>query len=105
MVALGRRGELQLLGGLRRFGRLPSRDAVSVLVAERAGRVLGERVAVPLAVGGAEEGGDDFEVPLRDLEGLAPQVGEAEVDVELEKVDPGWALGHGKNVETGSDGI
>src|SRR5438552_11198860 len=79
---------------LRRPGRLPRRDAVPVLVAERAGCVLGEGVAVPLAVGGPDEGGHDVEVPVRHLEGLPPQVGEAEVDVELEEVDPGGSLRH-----------
>ena len=81
---------------LRRLGRLAGRNAVPVLVTERAGRVLGERVAVALPVRGPEECGDDFEVPVRDVEGLAPEVGEAEVDVELEQVDSGRALWHGE---------
>ncbi len=75
-----------------------------MLVAERAGCILGERVAVALPVRRPQERGDDVEIPVRHVEGLAPEVGEAEVDVELEKVDPGGALGHAKNVETGSDG-
>ena len=65
-----------------------------MVVAERARRVLGEGVAIALAVGGPHEGGDDVEVPLGDLGGLAPEVGQAEVDVELEQVDPGGLLGH-----------
>src|SRR5690242_21837800 len=76
-----------------------------MLVAERAGRVLGQRVAVALAVCGPEKGGDDLEVPLGHVEGLTPEIGEAEVDVELEEIDSGRALGHGKKVGTGSDGI
>jgi len=58
-----------------------------VLVAERTRRILGERVAVTFAVGRAEEGRDDFEVPLGDVGGLAPEVGEAEIDIELEKIE------------------
>ena len=61
--------------------------AVAVVGAERAGELLGQRVAVALAVGGAHEGGDDFERPFLDPGGLAPEVGEAKVDVELEQVD------------------
>ena len=52
-------------------------------------RLLGERVAVPLAVGGAHERGDDVEIPVLDVGCLTPEVGEAEVDVELQEVDPG----------------
>src|ERR1700741_1312545 len=104
MVALSRSGERWFLA-LRGLRRLARRDAVPVLVAERARRVLGERVAVALAVGRPEERGDDLEIPVGDVEGLPPEVGEAQVDVELEQVDSGRALGHGKNVETGSDGI
>ena len=58
-----------------------------MVVAERARRVLGEGIAVALAVRGPHEGGDDLEVPLGDVGSLAPEVGEAEVDVELEQVD------------------
>jgi deoxyribonuclease IV len=65
-----------------------------VLFTQTAGRVLGQRVAITLAVGRAHEGGDDLEVPLGDVAGLTPEVGEAKVDVELEEVDPGGALGH-----------
>src|SRR5882672_11676064 len=69
---------LVVLGRLRPAGR----DPVPVVVAERARQILGEGVAVPLAVRGPHEGGDDVEVPLRDVGGLAPEVGQAEVDVE-----------------------
>ena len=55
-------------------------------------RVLGQRVAVALPVGGAHERGDDLEVPLGDLGRLRPEVGEPEVDVELEELDPAWSL-------------
>ena len=51
------------------------------------GRVLGQRVAVALAVGGAHEGADDLEVPLGDVVRLAPEIGETDVDVELQQVD------------------
>jgi deoxyribonuclease IV len=66
-----------------------------VVVAQRAGIVLGQNVAIPLAVGGAHEGRDDVEIPLADVGRLTPEVGQAEVDVELQQVDSGWALGHG----------
>jgi deoxyribonuclease IV len=66
-----------------------------VIAAERAGRILGERVAVPLAVGSAKEGRDDVQVPLVDAASLAPEVGEPEIDVELEELDPRGSLGHG----------
>src|SRR5688500_15700383 len=75
-------------------GLTARRDPVAVIVAERARSVLGQRVAVALAVGGAHERGDDFEVPLGHLARLAPEVGEPEVDVELEQVDAGGCLGH-----------
>ena len=65
-----------------------------MVVAERAGIVLGQRVAVALAVGGAHERRHDLEVPLGDLVRLAPEVGEPEVDVELEQVDAGRCLRH-----------
>src|SRR3954470_19890855 len=90
---------------LRRLARAAGGDAVAVVGAEAAGRLLGQRVAVALAVGGADEGRDDVEVPLGDLPGLAPEVGETEVDVELEEVDPGRSLGHGKSVGGRSDGV
>jgi deoxyribonuclease IV len=75
-----------------------------VVAAEGPGRVLGEGVAVALAVRGAEEGGHDVQIPLIDAAGLAPEIGEPEVDVELEKLDAGGALGHGLRVRPGSDG-
>ncbi len=67
------------------------------------GRVLGERVAVALAVRGPHERRDDLEVPLGDVGRLAPEVGQPEVDVELEQVDP-CGLGHGARVRDPSDG-
>jgi deoxyribonuclease-4 len=76
-----------------------------VLLAEAAGRVLGERVAVTLAVRRAHERSDDIEVPLADVRRLAPEIGEAQVDVQLEQVDTGWALRHGRSVDTGPDDI
>src|SRR6266508_1524692 len=65
-----------------------------MVLAEAARRLLGQRVAVALAVRGAHEGRDDVEVPLLDVGGLPPEVGQAEVDVELQEVDAGWSLGH-----------
>src|SRR5579872_2261685 len=82
------------LGRLRPAGR----DAIAVVVAERARTVLREGVAVALAVGGPHERGDDVEIPLGDLAGLAPEIGQAEVDVELEQIDAGGLLGHGRTV-------
>jgi hypothetical protein len=64
------------------------RHAVTVLDAEQAGRVLGQRVAVPLAVRGPYEGADDFDAPFGDVVRLAPEIGETDVDVELQQVDP-----------------
>ena len=58
-----------------------------MLLAERARIVLGESVAVALAVGRAHEGGDDIEIPFADVGGFAPEVGEPEVDIQLEQVD------------------
>ena len=66
---------------------LAVRNPVPVLVTERAGRVLGERVAVALSVRRAEERSDDLEIPFTYIGRLAPEVGEAEVNVELEKVE------------------
>ena len=74
--------------------------AVPVLDAERAGRLLGQRVAVALAVRGADERGDDLEVPLRYVGGFTPEVGQAEVDVELEKIDAGRLCQHAPRVRT-----
>src|SRR5512134_2891806 len=90
-----------LIGGRRRAA---VRDAVAVVAAETPGRVLGERVAVALPVRGAQERGHDLEIPLGDAAGLAPEVGEPEVDVQLEQLDSGRSLGHGLKVATGSDG-
>ena len=61
--------------------------SIAVIEAERPGKLLGERVAVPLAVGGADERGDDLEAPVLDVDRLTPEIGEPEVDVELEQVD------------------
>jgi deoxyribonuclease IV len=74
-------------------------------VAQGAGSILGERVAVALAVRGAQERGHDVEVPFRDVGRLPPQIGETEIDVELEQVDPRGVLGHAEKVETASDGM
>jgi hypothetical protein len=57
-----------------------------VLETERPRRLLRERVAIALAVRGTDERGDDLEVPLRDVDRLTPEVGQANVDVELEQV-------------------
>src|SRR5262245_5001271 len=86
-------------------GRLAARrHAIAVLVTERAGGLLGQRVAVPLAVGGPHEGRDDLQVPLRDLGRLTPEIGEAQVDIQLEQVDTRRSLGHANTVERRSDG-
>ena len=55
--------------------------------AEGAGELLGERVAVTLAVRGPHEGRDDLEGPVLDAGGFPPEIGEAKVDVELEEID------------------
>jgi deoxyribonuclease IV len=73
-----------------------------VVAAEGAGRVLGEGVAIPLAVGGAKEGRDDVEAPLVDAARLAPEVGKPKVDVQLQELDPGRSLGHGAE---GTEGV
>ena len=75
-----------------------------MLQAEPPGRLLGQRIAVALAVRRAHEGGDDLEVPLADLACLAPQVGEPQVDVELEQIDARRAGRHGTRVKTAPDG-
>src|SRR3954451_23460034 len=95
---------LALVCGVRRQG-LPPGNAVAVIVAKRTRRLLGQRVAIPLAVGRPHEGSDDVEVPLGDLPRFPPEVGEAEVDVELEEVDPRGVLGHATRVEKASDDI
>src|SRR3954470_10663003 len=72
-------GSRTLVAPLALLARLrpPGRNPVPVVVAEGAGQVLGEGVAIALAVGGAHEGGDHVEVPLGDVGGLAPEVGQA----------------------------
>jgi len=65
-----------------------------VVEAERPGSVLGERVAVAFAVGGAHKSGCDLEIPLADLRRLAPQLGQPKVDIELEQVDAAGSLWH-----------
>src|SRR6266480_6948615 len=47
-------------------GGAARRNSVAVLLAEAPGRILGQRVAVALPVGGPHEGRDDVEVPLLD---------------------------------------
>ena len=69
-----------------RGGAAP-RNPIAVVVAQRAWRILGQRVAVTLPVGGPHEGRHDVEIPFRDLAGFSPEVGEAEVDIELQQVD------------------
>src|SRR5690348_2696515 len=83
----------------------PSGHPVPVILAERARRLFRQGVAVALPVGGAHEGCDHLEVPLGDVPGLAPKVGQPKVDVELEEIDAGGLLGHASRVETGSDDI
>ncbi len=75
-----------------------------MLGAERARLLLAQRVTVALAVGGAHEGRDDLQRPLLDPRGLAPEIGQPEVDVELEQVDAGRAFGHRASVESPPDG-
>jgi deoxyribonuclease IV len=74
-----------------------------VLLTQTARRVLRQRIAVSLAVGRPHEGGDDFDVPVVNLGRLAPEIGQAEVDIELEQVDAARACRHGESVETRSD--
>ena len=78
----------------------PRGNSIPVVLAEAARSVLGERVAIPLAVGGPHERGDDVEVPILDVGCLPPEVGETEVDVELEEVDPGRSLWHAEKPRT-----
>ena len=75
-----------------------------MVAAEGARLVLGQRVAVALAVRGPHERGNHVEVPVVNLGRLGPEVGETEVDVELEKLDSGGSPWHAKNVARGSDG-
>src|SRR4029453_4815617 len=74
----------------------PVRAGVPVIAAERARSVLRQRVAVALAVRGAEERRDHLEIPFAHAAGLAPEVGEAEVDVQLEQLDACGSLGHAR---------
>jgi deoxyribonuclease IV len=73
-----------------------------VVAAERAGRILGEGIAIPLAVSGTKERSDDVEIPLVDAARLAPEVGEPKVDVQLEELDPRRSLAHGAE---GTEGV
>src|SRR3954467_14659906 len=62
--------------------------------AEGARQALGEGVAVTLAVRRPHEGGADVGRPVGDARSLTPKVGEPEVDIELQQVDPGRAVVH-----------
>ena len=73
--------------------------------AQRARRLLGERVAVALAVRSTDESRDDLEAPVGDVDGLAPEVGEPKVDVELEQVDSRRVGSHVSSVRVPSDGV
>ncbi len=75
-----------------------------MVVAQGSRRILGEGIAVALAVRGPHEGGYDLEVPLGDVGRLTPEVGESEVDVELEQVDA-CRLIHVESVRRPSDDI
>src|SRR5438034_6929582 len=65
-----RQALLDLAGGLG----VARGDPVAVLLAEAARIVLGQSVAVALAVGRAHERGHDLEIPVTDVRGLAPEV-------------------------------
>ena len=65
-----------------------------VIAAKGARSVLGEGVTVPLSVCSAKKRRDDFQIPLVHPAGLAPEVGEPQVDVQLEKLDARGSLGH-----------
>src|SRR5262245_33170283 len=80
------------------------RNAVAVVAAEASRRILGQGIAITLAVRGPQEGGNDLEVPFADATRLAPEVGEPQVDVQLEQVDARRSLGHALKVARGSDG-
>src|SRR5918996_5671185 len=82
---------------LRQGSRPPVGDPVAVVPAEGAGGVLGERVAIALPVRGAQEGSDDLEAPVVNPACLAPEVGEPEVDVQLEKLDSRRSLRHAED--------
>ena len=65
------------------------------MVAAQAARlILRQRVAVALAVRGADECGDDVEVPVADVARLAPEIREPDVDIELEELYPCRSLRH-----------
>ena len=82
----GHKGLVSLVGRVP-LGRAPIGQPIAVVDAERPRRLLGERIAVPLAVCSANERCDDLEAPVRHVDRLAPEVGEPEVDVELEQID------------------
>lgn len=69
-----------------RGGDTAIRDAISVVATERAGRVLGESVAVALAISGAQERGNDLEIPIANAARLAPEVGQTQVDIQFEQL-------------------
>ncbi len=71
-----------------------------MVLAQASGRLLGQRVAVPLAVRRPHECGDDVEIPVLDVGGFPPQVREAKVDVQLQEVDTSWALWHNEKGRT-----
>lgn len=80
--------------GIDTGGETPFGHAVAVVGAERARQLLGQRVAVALPVRGPHEGGDNLDRPLVNPRGLAPEVGDPQVDVELQKVDARGTIGH-----------
>src|SRR5262249_61675106 len=92
------------LRGLYGARRSSSGDPVAMVVAQGPRRVLGERVAVALAVGGTHEGRHDLQVPVRDVCRLAPEIGEAKVDIELEQIDARRRVGHRPRLGEASDG-
>jgi hypothetical protein len=63
--------------------------------------ILRQGIAIAFPVGSAHEGSDDVEIPFPDLGCLAPEIGKAQVDIELEEVDTAWSLGHVKNASEG----
>lgn len=66
-----------------------------MVATEGAGRVLCERVAVALAVRSPQERGDHLEVPVAHTARLAPEIGQAQIDVQLEQLDARGSLRHG----------
>lgn len=79
---------------MQRSGGAPARHAVAVIGAETTEIVLGQGVAVTLAVSSAHESGHHFEVPILDLERLSPEIAKPRIDVELEQLDPGRVAAH-----------